>query len=1295
MKKNLGKILIIAGVISVMSSSAVFADTTGIVNITSDVSGQTGNYGGAASSYDGLVTDQNGNMVMPTNRESKLNVSDGVNFTNNNASTGGGAISIQNGQTAEIGNGVIFNQNESYCGGAIYTATNDAVLGNDVEFNGNTASLGGAIYNGSSDFDSSNMTIGTGAKFQGNSAQYGGGIYNLSYNDESKIEIGSGALFDSNNASVSGGAIYNEDTNKSEIYINGNTTFSNNTAGTSGGALHNGSKLSINTTAGDVKFSGNTADGSKNDIHQLSTGTTSITGTNKVSMDGGFSGEGVINKTGTGTLEFTNADNSNYTGAFNQNGGSLILNNTDLFKNGNVTIQNTNLTLTGTYGTIASDNIGKLSNSTIKNTILNVTDTTISTTEKLTLTAGGIKSALIKDTSYTGDITVNNGTSLSINSIDKDSTYTGNLTNNGTVNILAEKTTTIIDSTLSGNGAINQNGTLNVTDTDTSAYNGKFTQNDGTVTFTNSNLFANSELKDGTTNLEGTANFNENSNITANGTLNVNNDASLKNSSVKGSGIFDAKKTLTLDKSTIAQNKFTAASDLTASNNSSISSVEDTNVNGKLTLSSSSFTSNGNAALKDVELSSSSTLSAKDISADSLKSDSSNITANGDLTVTNDITAENGSNINAGSVAASNATVKGSSLTSAGAVQLTGDINAEKSEVKAGSINAVNAVLTDSSLHANGSAELTGNLTATNTAISSTSIKALETALTSATLTTGNAEFTNLTTSNNTSISAKNILADNITTEATNINVSGNATVSGDMITDTTNIVINGTTTVSGKTELNNNSILSMNGNAKFEDLKVGNGSVLQFLNPESTFEATNGFTVANGTINVMNGVLTNNVIESNMTVDEKASFVVDVDPRNFQSDIFTINGDIINANPDVPAQITISDFNLTSVPVNRYIELPELFYLNGSVDETVNFMDSEVQKFTPIGWYQMQRSLTGEGYRLGLTAYNPQVFRGQVATVASYANQLAANSILLDHVYLTSQSLMAKERSNKYAASYPQFAPYQYNKDTGSLWVKSYVNFETIGMTNHLNVGNNAYGTFIGADFPVVQMKDGWKFLPTAFIGYNGAHQTFDQVGMYQNGGQAGFMGTFMKNDFIGSALIYGGGYNNEMNITNTTTFGSESSYRDKTGNWFAGVAAKAAYNLHATEHFIVQPTLLASYNLFGQQNWHTNYGDMSMRSNYLNGVNVAPGVNFIYARETWSLYLTAQYVYNIMGYAGGMAGRDVELPHVRMRHGYLEYGVGATKTIKDRLHSYFQIIVRNGGRTGVGFQLGFSWLF
>lgn len=65
-----------------------------------------------------------------------------------------------------------------------------------------------------------------------------------------------------------------------------------------------------------------------------------------------------------------------------------------------------------------------------------------------------------------------------------------------------------------------------------------------------------------------------------------------------------------------------------------------------------------------------------------------------------------------------------------------------------------------------------------------------------------------------------------------------------------------------------------------------------------------------------------------------------------------------------------------------------------------------------------------------------------------------------------------------------------------------------------------------------------------------------------------------------------------------------------------------------------------------------------------------------------------------SINNQVGGKAG-NVDLASVEMKHGYIQYGVGVTKTWKDRLNSFFQIVFRNGGRTGVGFQLGLNYSF
>ncbi len=488
-----------------------------------------------------------------------------------------------------------------------------------------------------------------------------------------------------------------------------------------------------------------------------------------------------------------------------------------------------------------------------------------------------------------------------------------------------------------------------------------------------------------------------------------------------------------------------------------------------------------------------------------------------------------------------------------------------------------------------------------------------------------------------------------------------------------------------GVSIFDNNSNITIDGKDSYildGTVEIKNGSALNI----GSGVADNNFFVSdlnmtnNSALNAMNSVLNKYQISNDMIVEGKNNLSIDIDGRNKVGDAFIINNLTSNTN----GTLNVADFNFIGLaPIDRQFKI-RVFDAN-SINDKVNFTSTDKEIFTPIGYYNLQ-SAGGGWYTSNMTRYNPQVFRGQVATLASFNNQLMIDDMLLNHVTLDSERLLAQSKNaNIYASTLPQFAPYQYKKEDGGLWYKSYVNFENLSLTQGLKVGNNSYGSLVGADFPVIKLKHGWRLMPTAYIGYNGAHQTFNGVGMYQNGGQGGLMGTFMKDNFIGSVVAYGGGYNNEMSVAGNT---------DRAGNWFAGTAAKLAYNFHPTKHFTIQPTAFMSYNIFGRQNWGTDFGSMSMNSGLLNGINVAPGMNFIYAKETWSVYATFQYMYNINEQVGGRAG-NVDLASVKMEHGYIQYGLGVTKTWKDRLNSFFQIVFRNGGRTGVGFQLGLNYTF
>ena len=460
----------------------------------------------------------------------------------------------------------------------------------------------------------------------------------------------------------------------------------------------------------------------------------------------------------------------------------------------------------------------------------------------------------------------------------------------------------------------------------------------------------------------------------------------------------------------------------------------------------------------------------------------------------------------------------------------------------------------------------------------------------------------------------------------------------------------------------------------------LNSSGVLSALN--STFE---DHTINN--LNVINNDFTA-MDNSTFTGDAVADFTIDIYARlrDYNQNSDTFSGDMISALDASGGTVNISDWVLRGnlrrqdAPIDRYYDFKIFDY--DTIADNINITATDKETFTPIGYYRLFSNGDGN-YTLGLTRYNKQVFRAQATTLAQYNNQLAIDDIVTSH--FTLHNAGAYRNSNRFAAATPSLGPYLYNQKDGGLWFKSYADIERLSMTQDLNVHNTAYGAIIGADLPVFDLEDGWKFIPTTYIGYNGAHQSFNDVSAYQNGGQLGFMGTFIKDNFVSSHTVYGGGYYNEMHVDGVS---------DETANWFWGTAHRAAYNWRIKNHFIIQPTAFISYNMFGEQNFHSEFGEMGMRSGMLNGINVAPGVNFIWADDDWSLYAGVQYMYNINEQVSGRAG-NVYLPNLHMRHGYIQYGIGGTKNIKDNLASYAQVMFRNAGRTGVAFQIGLQYSF
>lgn len=282
-----------------------------------EANGVTGGYGGALAAI------------------SDITISGNNFFTGNKASHDGGAIFSDGNVTIENAT-AIFKENKATSGsaGAVY-GKSVMLTGADtngvksIQFTSNEATVGGgAILIYSQTVKGGDNSI-TNATFTTNKATaangQGGAIYigNLHANVTNTIDK---SIFTSNTAGKSGGAIYTS----SQLTVT-DTDFKNNTAGTVGGAIWTDSDLEIKATTKDVVFSGNITGAILNDIHLDKDTTTDITATftaesgKTITLGGGITGDGSIEKNGVGTLIFAKGSINTYDGETKVNFGTLAI----------------------------------------------------------------------------------------------------------------------------------------------------------------------------------------------------------------------------------------------------------------------------------------------------------------------------------------------------------------------------------------------------------------------------------------------------------------------------------------------------------------------------------------------------------------------------------------------------------------------------------------------------------------------------------------------------------------------------------------------------------------------------------------------------------------------------------------------------------------------------------------------------------------------------------------------------------------------------------------------------------
>jgi outer membrane autotransporter protein len=288
-------------------------------------------------------------------------------------------------------------------------------------------------------------------------------------------------------------------------------------------------------------------------------------------------------------------------------------------------------------------------------------------------------------------------------------------------------------------------------------------------------------------------------------------------------------------------------------------------------------------------------------------------------------------------------------------------------------------------------------------------------------------------------------------------------------------------------------------------------------------------------------------------------------------------------------------------------------------------------------------------------------------------------------YMLMTSKERQALKLRNKYAAadSHLVFDPTASEYDTLGAWVRPYSTFEKVNLRGGPKVSNVAYGSFFGGESELYDLGNGWDGMYGVYVGYNGSHQAYDGISIYQNGGTLGAVGMAYKGNFFTGLTINVGANAGEA----STAYGN-----DNFSMLMAGIASKTGYNFEfADGKFIIQPSFQISYSFVDTFNY-TNAAGARITSSPLNAIQIEPGIKFIgNLKNGWQPYAGVSVIGTIMDKTNFDAN-DISLPELSIKP-YVRYGLGVRKRWGERLSGFGQAFINNGGRNGIGLQAGFRW--
>ena len=430
------------------------------------------------------------------------------------------------------------------------------------------------------------------------------------------------------------------------------------------------------------------------------------------------------------------------------------------------------------------------------------------------------------------------------------------------------------------------------------------------------------------------------------------------------------------------------------------------------------------------------------------------------------------------------------------------------------------------------------------------------------------------------------------------------------------------------------------------------------------------------------------------LEIDGDVSLYLDVDLAKEQADKITANN--VTVKNDGHLVLGGNSINLVSDALVNDVKTQ---IVSGNIAEYVLLDDAARTAMGPIQKYMVDYangflSFTAQGgYNPSYDDVNPGIMAFPVAAqLGGYLVQLHSYDEAFRNIdmymLMTKEQRQAMKMRNKYASAAQNsnivFDPTVTRYENKAGWFRPYATFENVSLDNGPKVSNVAYGSFFGAESEMYDLGHGWDGIWGVYGGYNGSHQSYDGVGIYQNGGTLGVVGMAYKGNFFTGLTANTGASAGEAQ----TFFG-----QDNFTMLMAGIASKSGYNVEfAKGKLIIQPNFTMSYSYVNTFDYH-NASGVAISSDPLHAIHLEPGIKIIgNLKNGWQPYGSVSMIWNIMDNTHFMANQ-VSLPELSVKP-FVKYGVGVRKSWGERFTGFFQTYITNGGRNGVGLQLGFRWM-